>query len=84
VPGRSLSRTAEAAAKGDLKALRRILARSPAVLTDRDEEGLRCLDLLLDRGADPSIADGSYNATPLEWAEECGAADSADLLRRRA
>ncbi len=45
---------------------------------------LRCLDLLLDRGADPSIADGSYNATPLEWAEECGAADSADLLRRRA
>ena len=45
---------------------------------------LRCLDLLLDRGADPTIADAKYNATPLEWAKECGAADSAELLRRRA
>ena len=45
---------------------------------------LRCLDLLLDRGADPSIVDAAYDATPLEWAVECGAPDSAELLRRRA
>ncbi len=45
---------------------------------------LKCIDLLLDRGADPAIADARYNATPLEWAEECGAADAAELLRRRA
>ena len=45
---------------------------------------LQCIDLLLDRGADPAIADARYNATPLEWAEECGAADAAELLRRRA
>lgn len=44
---------------------------------------LRCLDLLLDRGADPSFTDAAYNATPLEWAVECGASDSAELLRRR-
>ncbi|MCY3971656.1 MAG: ankyrin repeat domain-containing protein [Acidobacteria bacterium] len=44
---------------------------------------LKCLDLLLDRGADPSIVDVAYDATPLEWAEECGAADAAELLRRR-
>ncbi len=69
--GRSLNRAAKAAAKGDLKALGYILARSPAVLTDRDEEGRTLLDL-------------AYDATPLEWAVECGAPDAADLLRRRA
>ena len=45
---------------------------------------LKCLDLLLDRGADPAIADARYNATPLGWAEECGASEAAELLRRRA
>ncbi len=39
---------------------------------------------LLDLGADPSIVDAAYDATPLEWAVECGAPDSAELLRRRA
>ncbi len=45
---------------------------------------LKCLDLLLDRGADPTIVDAAYNATPLEWADECDAPEAAELLRRRA
>jgi ankyrin repeat protein len=45
---------------------------------------LRCLRLLLDRGADPTIQDDGYHATPLGWAEHSGATESAALLRARA
>jgi ankyrin repeat protein len=44
---------------------------------------LQCLRLLLDRGADPTIEDAAYHATPLGWAEHSGAAASAALLRAR-
>jgi ankyrin repeat protein len=42
---------------------------------------LGCLQLLLDRGADASIEDAGYHATPLGWAEHVGAKDSLALLR---
>jgi hypothetical protein len=42
---------------------------------------LKCLRLLLDRGADPTIRDAAYQGTPLGWAEHSGASDSAALLR---
>ena len=42
-----------------------------------------CLELLLDRGADPTIVDGAHGGDPLGWAEFGGATESADLLRRR-
>lgn len=42
---------------------------------------LECLRLLLDRGADPTIEDGAYRATPLGWAQHHGATEAAALLR---
>ena len=42
-----------------------------------------CVNLLLDRGADPTIVDGAYGGTPAGWAEYSGAADTLELLRRR-
>ena len=41
---------------------------------------LKCLKLLLDRGADRTIKDELYQATPLGWAEHEGAQDSVALL----
>ena len=42
-----------------------------------------CLELLLDRGADPTIIDGAHGGDPLGWAEYSGATEAADILRRR-
>ena len=42
---------------------------------------LACLRLLLERGADPTIKDAAFNATPLGWAEHAGASEAAALLR---
>jgi ankyrin repeat protein len=42
---------------------------------------LKCLRLLLDRGADPTIEDAAYKATPLGWAEHHGATDAVVTLR---
>ena len=32
-------------------------------------DAVKCLNLLLDRGADPTIVDAAHSATPLMWAE---------------
>lgn len=42
-----------------------------------------CLELLLDRGADPTIVDGAHGGDPLGWAEYSGADEAAEILRRR-
>lgn len=42
-----------------------------------------CLELLLDRGADPTIVDGAHGGDPLGWAEFSGADVAVDILRRR-
>ena len=42
-----------------------------------------CLNLLLDRGADPMIVDGAHGGTPADWAEYGGATDALDILRYR-
>jgi ankyrin repeat protein len=39
-----------------------------------------CLRLLLARGADPTIKDAAYQATPLEWAEHHGTVEAAAML----
>ena len=44
---------------------------------------VRCLNLLLDRGADPTIADGSHGGTPAGWADYGGASEALDILKRR-
>ncbi len=44
---------------------------------------LGCLELLLDRGADPTIVDGAHGGDPLGWAQFSGAAESVALLRER-
>lgn len=41
---------------------------------------LKCLRLLLERGADPNIEDAAYDATPLGWAKHVGAHESVELL----
>ena len=43
-----------------------------------------CVNLLLDRGADPTVVDGAHGGTPASWAEYSGAADTLEILRRRA
>ena len=43
-----------------------------------------CLNLLLDRGADPTIVDAAHGGTPLGWAKHGGAEAAAEILRRRA
>ena len=42
-----------------------------------------CLNLLLDRGADPTIVDGAHGGTPGGWAEYGRATDALDILKRR-
>ena len=43
-----------------------------------------CLNLLLDRGADPTVVDAAYGGTPLGWAEHGGATAAIEILKRRA
>jgi ankyrin repeat protein len=45
---------------------------------------LAMIRLLLELGADPTIADTEHNATPLGWAEHLGRHEIAELLRTRA
>ena len=42
---------------------------------------LKCLRLLLERGADRTIKDAAYGGTPLDWAEHHGTVDAASVLR---
>ena len=42
-----------------------------------------CLNLLLDRGADPTIVDGAHDGTPMVWAEFHHATDAVEILSRR-
>ena len=42
-----------------------------------------CLKLLLDRGADPTIVDGTHDGTPKVWAKFQGATDAVEILNRR-
>ena len=44
---------------------------------------VRCLNLLLDHGADPTVVDGAYHGTPKEWAEFHGSIDAVEILNRR-
>lgn len=44
---------------------------------------VNCLNLLLDRGADPTIVDGAHGGTPAGWAEYGGATDALDILMHR-
>jgi ankyrin repeat protein len=41
---------------------------------------LKCLRLLLERGADPTIKDLAHEATPLQWAKHVGALEAAAIL----
>jgi ankyrin repeat protein len=42
---------------------------------------LRCLELLLARGADPNVRDAAHHATPLQWALHVGSPEAAARLR---
>ena len=42
-----------------------------------------CVNLLLDRGADPTIVDGAHGGAPAGWAEFGGATDTLEILKRR-
>lgn len=67
----------------------------PDDVNARDDEGttplhqaawegdLPLIRRLLDAGADPSLTDGRFESTPLEWAEHAYQTEAADLLRKR-
>lgn len=40
------------------------------------------VDELLERGADPTVADSQMHRTPAQWARELGNADIANMLER--
>lgn len=40
------------------------------------------IGLLLQRGANPTVAEPTYGGTPRAWAEHCGHAEAAQCLRR--
>ena len=42
---------------------------------------VRCLNVLLDHGADASVVDAAHGGTPAGWAEFGGAAEALELLR---
>ena len=42
---------------------------------------LELIGRLLDAGADPTVTDARFDATPLGWAEHAYQAEAADLLR---
>ena len=42
-----------------------------------------CLNLLLDRGADPTVVDAAHGGTPLGWAEHGGATAAVEILKQR-
>ena len=42
-----------------------------------------CLNLLLYRGADPTIVDGAHDGTPMVWAEFHHATEAVEILSRR-
>ncbi len=44
---------------------------------------LKCLRLLLDRGADPSIKDAAFGGTPLGWSQHSGMETSIAMLTRQ-
>jgi ankyrin repeat protein len=44
---------------------------------------LKCLQLLLNRGADPTILDDRFGGTPLGWARYGEAADAVAVLEAR-
>ena len=44
---------------------------------------LKCLELLLDRGADPTIVDASFGGTPLGWAQHAEMEPSIGMLTQR-
>ncbi|MCB1050272.1 MAG: ankyrin repeat domain-containing protein [Acidobacteria bacterium] len=46
--------------------------------------GVKCLRLLLERGADPTIRDAAFNGTPLDWAEFGQAHEAVEILRKAA
>ena len=50
---------------------------------EAQHDAVKCLNLLLDRGADPTIVDAAHSATPLMWAEVCDAPEAAEVLKRR-
>ncbi len=68
----------------------------PDEVNARDDEGatplhqaawegdLPLIRRLLDAGADPSLTDGRFESTPLEWAEHAYQTEAADLLRQAA
>lgn len=57
-----------------------LLAEPPAMHLAAQYGRLKCLRLLLERGADPNIEDAAYDATPLGWAKHVGAHESVELL----
>lgn len=68
-----------AAALGDVRTVRRLLRKSPGLVSSRGPDGATPLHFsgspavakaLLDAGADPAVRDGFHDGTPVEWAHE--------------
>ncbi len=81
----------EAAGRGDVGAVRRLLAEgvdvnaktrygATALSFACDKARLEVVALLLEKGADVNVKDRFYGATPLGWAVDRGAAEIALLL----
>jgi hypothetical protein len=77
----------------DISGVEPVVSAFPDDPNARDDEGatplhqaawegdLALIGRLLDAGADPSLTDGRFGSTPLEWAEHAYQTEAADLLR---
>ena len=57
--------------------------RAVAMHLAAQHDAVGCVKLLLDRGADATVVDGTHGGTPLGWAEFGGATRAAALLKER-
>ncbi|CAN5300161.1 hypothetical protein BH09ACT8_BH09ACT8_21740 [soil metagenome] len=79
----------------DISGVVSVVPHFPADPNSRDDEGgtplhhaawegdLGLIARLLDAGADPTVTDPRFDATPLGWAEHAYQTEAADLLRQR-
>lgn len=81
----------DAAGRGDVAAVRRLLAEgadvnartrygATALFFAADKARLDVVSLLLEKGADPNVKDSFYGATPLDWAMNHDATEVVLLL----
>ena len=65
-----------------IKGLRPGLSEAKVVELAAQIESLGCMELLLRRGADPTLVDGAHGGDAMGWAEFHGASEAIQIFQR--